>query len=218
MPFITQGKTSLKYILIVVVLAVVVGGGILGWQYWLMPKGEIEMPEVKVPREIMQINIYFHNQELQKEVCPEGICPEGLDDCTLVFPVRRTIPKTEAIEVIAAAAINELLKGPTEEEENQGFNSWIPDVDQIARYSPQMWWDCEGEEFRFQKGRVALLSLKIKNGTAYVDFSGEIHAYGGGSCYVGGIGSEIDNTLKQLPLVKEVVVSVDGETECILQP
>ena len=34
MPFITQGKTNLKYILIVVVLAVIVGGGILAWQYW----------------------------------------------------------------------------------------------------------------------------------------------------------------------------------------
>lgn len=34
MKFITQGKTNLKYILIVVILAVIVGGGILAWQYW----------------------------------------------------------------------------------------------------------------------------------------------------------------------------------------
>ena len=34
MPFITQGKTNLIYILIVVILAVIVGGGILGYQYW----------------------------------------------------------------------------------------------------------------------------------------------------------------------------------------
>ena len=37
MPFITQGKTNWKYILIVVILAFIVGGGILAWRYWLAP-------------------------------------------------------------------------------------------------------------------------------------------------------------------------------------
>jgi len=35
MPFLTQGKTNWKYILIVVILAVIVGGGILGYCRWL---------------------------------------------------------------------------------------------------------------------------------------------------------------------------------------
>jgi membrane-bound inhibitor of C-type lysozyme len=34
MPFITQGKTNIKYILIVVILAAIAGGGILGYQYF----------------------------------------------------------------------------------------------------------------------------------------------------------------------------------------
>lgn len=38
MPFITQGKANLKYILIVVVLAAIAGGGILAYQYWWAPK------------------------------------------------------------------------------------------------------------------------------------------------------------------------------------
>ena len=38
MPFVTQGKANLKYILIVVILAAIVGGGILGYQYWLSPE------------------------------------------------------------------------------------------------------------------------------------------------------------------------------------
>ena len=38
MPFITQGKTNLKYILIVVILATIAGGGILGYQYWWAKK------------------------------------------------------------------------------------------------------------------------------------------------------------------------------------
>ncbi len=43
MPFITEGKTNLKYILIVVVLAVVVGILILTYQ-WGIPKEEVKMP------------------------------------------------------------------------------------------------------------------------------------------------------------------------------
>jgi len=34
MPLITEGKTNLKYILIVIILAAIVGGGILGYCYW----------------------------------------------------------------------------------------------------------------------------------------------------------------------------------------
>jgi hypothetical protein len=44
MPFITQGKTNLKYILIVVILAVIVGSGILAYQYWWLPKQPITPP------------------------------------------------------------------------------------------------------------------------------------------------------------------------------
>lgn len=47
MPLITQGKANLKYILIVVVLAVIVGGGILAWQYWQTQKSVF--PEVEPP-------------------------------------------------------------------------------------------------------------------------------------------------------------------------
>ena len=51
MPFITQGKANLKYILIIVILAAIVGGGILGYLYfysetlpineWWPPKQQI---------------------------------------------------------------------------------------------------------------------------------------------------------------------------------
>lgn len=210
-------RTNWKYILIVIILAAIVGGGILGYLYWLS-RQEVAVPEIKVSKETMQINIYFHNNKLKEQICPKGICPEGIDDCTLVFPVIRVIPRNESVEKVVATAINELLKGPTEEEKNQGYNSWIPDVDLIARYPPQAWLTCEGEEIPFQRGKVTLLDLNIKNGTVFVNFSGEIHAYGGGSCWVTGIDSEIEDTIKQFPLVREVEVAVDGETECILQP
>lgn len=46
MPFITQGKINLKYILIVIVLAVIVGGGILGYQYWWGPSPSISTTQL----------------------------------------------------------------------------------------------------------------------------------------------------------------------------
>jgi hypothetical protein len=49
MPFLTQGKTNWKYILIVLFLAIIVVGGILGYQYWWVPKEEVKLPDVKGP-------------------------------------------------------------------------------------------------------------------------------------------------------------------------
>jgi len=51
MPFLTQGKTNWKYILIILVLAVIVGGGILGWikQQEVPPP---EFPEIKESKEV----------------------------------------------------------------------------------------------------------------------------------------------------------------------
>ena len=55
------------------------------------------------------------------------------------------------------------------------------------------------------------------NGTARVDFSNEMETTGG-SCRVTEIRSEIDFTLKQFPTIKNVIISINGETETILQP
>jgi hypothetical protein len=41
MPFLTKGKENWKYILIVSILAIIVGGGILVWQYFIKPNLEI---------------------------------------------------------------------------------------------------------------------------------------------------------------------------------
>lgn len=51
MTFITQGKTNWKYILIVMILAVIVSGGILGYR-WYLEKEEIRMlEENKTPQQ-----------------------------------------------------------------------------------------------------------------------------------------------------------------------
>ncbi len=56
MPFITQGKANLKYILIVVVLAAIVGGGILGYYYlWIKDlETRLTVVELKMPEKIVK--------------------------------------------------------------------------------------------------------------------------------------------------------------------
>jgi len=67
MPFITQGKTNLKYILIVVILAAIVGGGILGYYYlWIkdletrLAVVELKMPEKVIADETANWKIYIN--------------------------------------------------------------------------------------------------------------------------------------------------------------
>jgi hypothetical protein len=62
MPFITQEKTNLKYILIVLGLAVLVAGGIIFYQYWWLPKHETKPPEISIKDETANWQIY-RNEE-----------------------------------------------------------------------------------------------------------------------------------------------------------
>jgi eight-cysteine-cluster-containing protein len=55
-PFITQGKTNIKYILIVVILAAIAGGGILGYYYlWIKDlETRLTVVELKMPEKIVK--------------------------------------------------------------------------------------------------------------------------------------------------------------------
>ena len=111
--------------------------------------------------------------------------------CNKVFSVERKIIKTEAV---ARAALEKLLAGPTEEEISQGFSTSI-------------------------NSGVKIQKLTIdENGTAMVDFDERLEFPGGGSCRVSAIRSEITQTLKQFPTVNNVIISIDGRIEDILQP
>ena len=111
-------------------------------------------------------------------------------DCSKVFPVTRRIAKTTGV---AQAALIELLQGTSFNELNQGYFSNInPDV--------------------------KINSITIENGVAKVDFGDMLQAGVAGSCRVTAIRSQIEQTLKQFPTVKSVVLSINGKTEDILQP
>jgi len=110
--------------------------------------------------------------------------------CTKVFPVERTVPKTVAT---AKAALEQLLAGPSEQEKSQGFYTSI-------------------------NPGVKINQLTITDGVAKVDFNETMEEGMGGSCRVSAIRAQITQTLKQFSTVKDVIISVNGRIEDVLQP
>ncbi|MFA6394260.1 MAG: Gmad2 immunoglobulin-like domain-containing protein [Patescibacteria group bacterium] len=115
--------------------------------------------------------------------------PDSIN-CGKVYSVLRDIPKTEAP---ARAALTELLSGLRIEEVDGGYFTSL------------------NEGVKIQK-------LSIENKIARVDFNRELELSVGGSCRVTAIRAQITETLKQFPTVEDVIISIDGRTEDILQP
>ncbi|TAK04241.1 hypothetical protein EPO34_03800 [Patescibacteria group bacterium] len=109
-------------------------------------------------------------------------------DCSLTFPVSRTVAKTAAV---GRAAIASLLSGPTTSERAQG-------------------------SFTSINAGTQLRSLSINDGTAVADFNAYLNA--AGSCRVTAIRSQVENTLRQFDAVSDVVISVEGKADTALQP
>jgi len=111
--------------------------------------------------------------------------------CTKVFPVNRMVEKSPTI---AKTALEELLKGPTEPEKLQKYSTAL-------------------------NSGVTVKSVTIVDGLAKADFDSQLGFQVGGSCKVGLIRLQIEETLKQFPTVKEVQISIDGISgDTILQP
>lgn len=110
--------------------------------------------------------------------------------CTKVFAADRQVPKTEAV---ARVALEQLLAGPSQREKAQGYSTSI-------------------------NPGVKIQKLEITNGAAKVDFNEVLDQAVGGSCRVTAIRAQITETLKQFATVKNVIISINGRTEDILQP
>lgn len=111
--------------------------------------------------------------------------------CQNVFAVKRHISSETNIY---RAAIEALIEGPTDDESADGYESSLPE-------------------------RVRLKSVAADSeGVVTADFDDYLGRGVAGSCRVGAIRAQIESTLKQFPEVREVVISIDGETEEILQP
>lgn len=112
------------------------------------------------------------------------------EDCTKTFPVSRTILNAETF---GPGALEALLGGISDREEELGYFSSI------------------NKEALLQK-------FEIKDGVAYIDFDSNFNKGVAGSCRVQSIMSQIENTLINLPDIDSIVISVNGETEGILEP
>lgn len=64
---------NLKYILIVVILATIVGGGILGYQFLIVPKEEPKVPEIKPPEEASAVIPEVEEKEETKAPSEEAV-------------------------------------------------------------------------------------------------------------------------------------------------
>ncbi|MGD9561286.1 MAG: GerMN domain-containing protein [Pyrinomonadaceae bacterium] len=112
--------------------------------------------------------------------------PEVLD-CNKAAPTTRTIPKTAAV---ATAALLELFKGPLPEEAKDFSGFGPPETDGILK------------------------NVNVKNGAAYVNFTGRLTEQMGNATSSCGSSffAMIDSTLMQFPTVKKVVYAVEGDT------
>jgi len=110
--------------------------------------------------------------------------------CNKVFPVERSVLKVDEPE---REALAELLNGPTQSETMEGFFTSI-------------------------NSGVKIKNITIQGGTITVEFDERLEKGVGGSCWVSAIRNQIIQTLKQFPGINNVIISIDGRTEDILQP
>lgn len=153
-------------------------------------KDGTEIDKVIIPLNCQLLNQSDQSLEIKIFLGNSQLDPEG--DCQKVFPLKRKIPYT--LEV-ARKALEELIKGPNEEETKLGYFTSLP-----------------------TSGKIQIQKLVIKDGIAQVDFSKELEQGIGGSCRVSAIRAQIIKTLEQFPSVKKVIISIDDRTEDILQP
>lgn len=110
----------------------------------------------------------------------------NMDDCGKVYPVTRSIPQTKAV---AAAALAELFKGATPEEQAQGYTAF-PAAESAGIFK----------------------SVKIKNKAAYVNFRSVITKQferASTACGNQFVTAQIEATLKQFG-VNKVYYAIEG--------
>jgi len=109
--------------------------------------------------------------------------------CEADVSLKRVVPNAETL---GPGAIEMLIKGPTPDEEKFYYSA-------------------------INKNTL-LQKFEIKNRVAYVDFNSSLNQNVAGSCNVIAIRSQIENTLKNLPDIDSVIISVNGQIEGILEP
>lgn len=127
-----------------------------------------------------EFKLYFGNEDFNST----------LADCDEVFPVYR---RSRDASDLVTVALQELLEGPSAEEQNQGYYTSL-------------------------NPGVSLLGIRREGKTLYPDFSRSLEEDVAGSCRTMAIRSQIKETLLQFDDVEEVVILVEGRPGNILQP
>jgi hypothetical protein len=140
--------------------------------------------------EKVTVNIFFSNSQID---------PSALH-CDVAYPTEREVVISESVNddsniigELIFLSLSELLKGPTEDEKDLGFFTSINDG-------------------------VLINSIVIRGGTAEVNFSEELDKNVAGSCRVTAIVSQITNTVLQFNGISNVIVSIGGRVNDVLQP
>lgn len=126
--------------------------------------------------DMMTIKVYFNNEKFNPNT----------QDCTAAYPTTRQIPRTKAV---AKAALEELFKGPTNEEQARQFSGFSP-----------------------PETTGILKNVNVKNGAAYVNFNERMYSQmGNATTSCGGIFfAMIEKTLKQFKTIKKVYYAIEG--------
>jgi hypothetical protein len=118
--------------------------------------------------------------------------PEDLNP-EVTYPVEISM-EIEKDDVMVKKMIQQLVQGPPGPYKEQGYYTSLPSDTQVK-------------------------SVKISDDTLTVDFSESLNE-GGGSSMMDQRRSQIENTLRNIPgrSIKKVVISVNGDTQNVLQP
>ncbi len=130
--------------------------------------------------ETVRVKVYFQPANIGE-----------LTDCGVVEAVERVVSRDNSIY---RAAIEELLKGPSDDETSRGLASSLPD----------------GVKLKSVAADAA--------GVVTVDFSAKLDKNVAGSCRVGAIRSQIEKTILQFPEARGVIIAVEGRIDGVLQP
>ena len=155
---------------------------------WFVGTRDVAEPTPDVGLEYSSVHVFFSNTVQD---------PNTLY-CDRTYSTPRNISRPtnnpqSRLGELAYVAIKELLSEPTDAERAQGFFTSINTGTKIQKIS-------------------------IVNGVATADFNEVLNEGVAGSCRVQAIRSQITETLKQFPEIKEIIISADGDSQNILQP
>ncbi|MFH1965431.1 MAG: GerMN domain-containing protein [Acidobacteriota bacterium] len=129
---------------------------------------------------VEEYKLFFGNEDFNSRIA----------DCDDLFPVYRN---RKGVEDIINNSLTELLKGPSQTEQEQGYYTSL-------------------------NSGVRVLEVRIEAGTVFADFSRELEEDVAGSCQTLAIRAQINETLLQFGGVDKVVILIEGNPGSVLQP